>query len=83
MTSYNHTEAKLSKWHSDSPTLYYEQWERRAEEERKPFFADEASIDKIEVKKIILQMELQLALLLLAATGVLTQDEDPAAGGEE
>ena len=31
----------------------------------------------------ILQMELQLALLVLAATGVLTQDEDPAAGGEE
>merc|ERR1711962_313682 len=32
-------------------------------------------------KKI--KMELQLALLLLAATGVLAQDEDPAAGGEE
>ena len=47
-----------------------------------PFFADEASI-KIEVKKTFLQMELQLALLLLAATGVLAQDEDPAAGGEE
>merc|ERR1712109_451367 len=29
------------------------------------------------------KMELQLALLLLAATGVLAQDEDPAAGGEE
>merc|ERR1712156_625338 len=32
-------------------------------------------------KKI--KMEIQLALLLLAATGVLTQDEDPAAGGDE
>merc|ERR1712109_109806 len=32
-------------------------------------------------KKI--KMEIQLALLLLAATGVLAQDEDPAAGGEE
>merc|ERR1712012_402169 len=30
-----------------------------------------------------IKMEIQLALLLLAATGVLTQDEDLAAGGEE
>merc|ERR1711994_807771 len=30
-----------------------------------------------------IKMEIQLALLLLAATGVLAQDEDPAAGGEE
>ena len=55
------------------------------EEQKKketPFFADEVSIE-IEVKKTFLQMELQLALLLLAATGVLAQDEDPAAGGEE
>ena len=55
------------------------------EEQKKketPFFADEVSIE-IDVKKTFLQMELQLALLLLAATGVLAQDEDPAAGGEE
>ena len=69
---------------NDTVTLpLYEQWERRAVEERKPlFFADEASIE-IEVKETFLQMELQLALLLLVATGVLTQEEDPAAGGEE
>ena len=55
------------------------------EEQKKketPFFADEVSIE-IDVKKTFLQMELQLALLLLVASGVLTQDEDPAAGEDE